>query len=667
MSKKKRNMLKRRQGAFMRMLSLSVPVAGAAMLAPAISHAATTGTVTGVVTAARPGANNQPAVDAQGNLAPGAPQRGANVRLVPIGGGAARSTVTGPDGRYTFTGVQPGSYNVVVSLVTFEDATNRVEVSQDLISTTNFVLTQRAVEVEAEIEIETVRPNQTTTTTEISARTEQLTKANAYNLYQFPGLIFGTPGVTPDPEGYTHIRGGDVDQVGFQVDGIDITDPQTNTFGTNLVTVGLKNANVYTGGANASYGGKTAGFINQVTQNGRDLRGGVFEYTGGPSYDNNYQGTNIQYGNIFGKVDFYGAFIGFRNDFPENTSVQSLNDSADGLFKVNYYADPNNTLTGYYSGGFEQYDYFQPRDEYPDVKDAPVKFEPDNYLATRTGEYQQDHNTQGNRITYLQWRRNFSPTSFATFRNYRFYTFVNFHLENTGTQFQRRTSTQLGNQLDYENQISPQYRLQLGLHHIRNSSGNFELLSGFGPATGVEWTDTQPASVDGDPAFAQSGYAHRISRAKPTQTATYINNQFRLFDNRLTVDAGLRYARQRMDRVKFEDFTNSYTDPRLGITINPTRNTVYRGSLYRNTQFPDSWRTEVLFPADLGIQTARVPGNPNLPLTDPANVGSQYARLNGLFRQDNRLGTIKSEGYDLGVEQGFNFRQGFLSGNYQAI
>ena len=598
---RKRNMFKRRQGAFMRMLSLSVPVPCTVLMAPAISEAATTGTVTGVVNAARLDANNQPVLDAQGNLQVGAPQRGANVRLVPIGGGAApRSTVTGPDGRYTFTGVQPGSYNVVVSLVTFEEFTTPVEVTQDIVRTVNAVLTPTVVQVQGEIEIQTVRPAQTTTTTEISARQEQLVRSTPTQLYQTNGLIFGLPGITPDPEGYTHIRGGDTNQVGFQIDGIDITDPLTGTFGTNLVTIGLKNANLYTGGANASYGGKTAGFINQVTQNGRDIRGGIFEYTGAPGYGHDYQGTNIQYGNVFGKLDFYGTFIGFRNDFPESTSVQSLNDSADGLLKFNYYASPNDTITAYHSQGFEQYDYYQPRADFPE---ANLKYEDRELRARTQGAYQQDHNTQGNQISYLTYRRNFSPTSFATLRTYRFYTFVNFHLENTGAQYQRRTSTQNGYQLNYENQLTPQYRLQAGLEYIPTTRANFEVVAGF--AGNGDWAD---------PSFtSNAGYTHYLSRVKPKQTAAYLTNQFRLFDERLTLDLGVRHAQMRFDRVKFADFTRNYTDPRIGVTVNPAQNTVFRGSFYRNSQFPDAFRTERLFPEDLGFATARRPGDPNLP------------------------------------------------------
>ncbi len=56
----------------------------------------------------------------------------------------------------------------------------------------------------------------------ISGRLEQETKSQPNNLYQFPGLVFGQPGMSADAAGYVHVRGSDFNQVGYDVDGIQV-------------------------------------------------------------------------------------------------------------------------------------------------------------------------------------------------------------------------------------------------------------------------------------------------------------------------------------------------------------------------------------------------------------------------------------------------------------
>jgi hypothetical protein len=578
--------------------------------APAVCRAATTGTVQGRIQSAE-----------------GEPLKNANVFLE----GTGRTTVTDKNGYFVFTGVQPGSYTVRAELVAFHTARAPVSVVQDQITRTDFALQKEILRIESKLTVSPVRRTETTTQESITARTEQLHKSLPANLYQFPGLIFGQPGVTPDRFGVTHIRGSDVNQVGYQVDGISITEPITNTFATTVVTAGLKNANIYTGGVDASYGGYTGGFINQVTQNGRDLRGGILEYTGGPGYGHDYTGANVQYGNLFGKFDVYGAAVLFQNRFPDNTDTQSR-ENADGLLKINYYADANNTLTAFHGQGFQENDFYQPFDA-----GQVLKYDDRARTARREGAFQQDHIVQGHALSYLTYKRNFNPQSFATYRFYRLYSYGTFHRENTFAAYQHRDSTQIGNQLDYTNQVTPRYRVQAGLHHIA-SDIHFDII------TGITGDQTDPNS------FAPArGYTHRLSVVKPAQTVAYVSNQIQPLDNKLTLDLGLRHARMRYKLRKFESFTNDYTDPRIGVAYAPTNDLVLRSSFTYNSQFPDAWRAEVLFPEDLGFSTAR-------------NPEAQLQRLQGLYTQYNRLKTQHAENFDLGVEKGFSL----LGGSFRA-
>ncbi len=284
----------------------------------------------------------------------------ANVRVTVTPGGQAVRTDAG--GNFTITGLDVGTYTVTTQLVTFKPQTAQVSVTQDNTTSANFTLEKLTITGTRRVQVNGVQRTNTSSSYVIGTKTEQETKSQPNNLYQFPGLVFGQPGITPDPGGYVHIRGSDINQVGFDVDGIQITEPITNTFATNLVTVGLKSANLYTGGADASYGNATGGFINEVTNNGRDLRGGVTEYTWAPATAGTTtaptRSTATSTPN--GKFDYYASTIAFKNGFPSGINgLQKLNASFDGVLKANYYADPNNTFTAFYSQGFEQYDLYQ--------------------------------------------------------------------------------------------------------------------------------------------------------------------------------------------------------------------------------------------------------------------------------------------------------------------
>ena len=349
----KRNRTKHVQAA----ASGSLTALVALMLAPMAFGQAVTGTIQGTVTSTT-----------------GTPLAGVSVTLLSNG----QKATTDSNGRFVFSGVDPAVQTVVAHLNgQYKDASADVTVSQDTTSQISLKLLPAVREIttgRTSITGQRVNRSEISTVYGISAAVEQQTKSQPNNLYQFPGLVFGQPGITPDPSGYTHIRGSDFNQVGFDVDGVQITEPMTNSFATNIVTVGLKSANLITGGADASYGNASGGFINEVTNNGRDLRGGIIEGTFGPSHSWNYRGTNSQYGNVIGgtprnpKFDYYFSTIQFANNFPGNTQIQKLGASFDGVGKFNYYADPNNTVTAFLSQGFEQYDNFDPLQLGPHVQ-----------------------------------------------------------------------------------------------------------------------------------------------------------------------------------------------------------------------------------------------------------------------------------------------------------
>ncbi len=617
----------------------------AMMLAPMAFGAAVTGTIQGTVT----NAAGQPVV-------------GATVTLESTGA----SVKTDSSGNYVFTGVEPAAQAIRISGPTYKATETTVNVSQDITSRADVTLQLNTINTgTSTIRGQIVRRADTSTNYGISTQVEQQTKSQPNNLYQFPGLVFGQPGITPDPSGYVHIRGSDFNQVGFDVDGIQVTEPMTNSFATNIVTVGLKSANLYTGGADASYGNATGGFINEVTQNGRDLRGGIIEGTFGPSHGWNYRGTNSQYGNVLAgnKFDYYVSTIQFANNFPGNTNTQKLNSSVDAVAKFNYYADPNNQVTAFLSHGFEQYDYYQQGTTTGGQFDQRFKFDPNVASSVDTGKYQQDHSDQQYDLNYAGYKHNFNTRSFLNFRAYQLKNDVTFHNENTAGVWQNRHSTTFGNQLDYTNQIATAYQLKAGIAYLPTNTFFHSIAD-----ASIPMQPYQTLGTAGSNRRARGYISDRLSTAKANQTVLYLSNQLKAMNDQITITAGLRYANmhyglQSLSQVASGDGSGSltdvnsyddhYVDPRLGVTYSPVRDLVFRSSYAVESQFPDSRLPEVLFPENIGVAPTAT------------SAAAQLKNLQNRYAQSNRLGASHANNFDFGVEKGFALSGlGAVSGNY---
>ena len=586
-------------------------VAGAMSFFPLTAHAATTGSLSGTVKS-----------DA------GQPIVGAQVKIV----GTGETAKTDSGGNYNFTGEEPGLLQIQVTSATFKAETLTATVTQDQTQQLNFVLEKNIRTSSSRVIVPGVPRSGTSTSSVITAQLEQQTKSQPNNLYQFPGLLFGQPGITYDPGGYLHIRGSDLFQVGFLVDGVSVIDPITNEFATNIVTVGLKSANFYTNVADPSYGGATGGFINEISYNGRDLHAqgikGITELTIGPSSKWNYIGTNTQFGDITkdGKFDYYASTIRFRNSFPPGFGVVKLPDSQDTLLKVNYYADPNNQITGLYAHGLEDYEY---------GNRGALKIEQPtfNTSANNVNDYGVDADVQHYDLGYVSLRHRFSPQSFLSYRYATVFSVLTQHLENTNGVFRKQASTQETQQLDYQNQINKTFQLKAGLQFVP-SHNNYHVITGV----------TAPFQNKG-----ASGYNDRANLVNTSETDAYLGGEFKPIGEKLTIDLGGRYASRGYRRIiRQNPFTDNYFDPRAGVAYSPNRDLVFHSSLTRTSEMPET--------RFLGYME---PGNPGNPFPSTANnPAKQLLRENNYT--PNRLRPYYSENFDFGVNKAFHF----LKDNY---
>ncbi len=593
--------------------AFTILVAGAMSFFPLTAHAATTGSLSGVVRSTT-----------------GQPIPGAQVKIL----GTGETAKTDSSGNYDFDGEEPGTLQIQVTSATFKAETLTATVTQDQTQRLDFVLEKNVITGRSRIIVPGVAQTQTSTTSVITAQLEQQTKSQPNNLYQFPGLLFGQPGITYDPGGYLHIRGSDLFQVGFLVDGVSVIDPITNEFATNIVTVGLKSANLYTNVADPSYGGATGGFINEISNNGRDLHNagvkGITELTIGPSSKWNYVGTNTQFGDITkdGKFDYYASTIRFRNSFPPGFGVVKLPDSQDTLFKVNYYADPNNQITGLYAHGLEDYEY---------GNRGPLKIEQPTFDTSlnNVNDYGVDADVQHYDIGYLSLRHRFSPQSFLSYRYATVESFLTQHLENTPgvTSFRKQTSTQETQQLDYQNQLNKAFQIKAGVQFVP-SHNNYHVITGISTAF---------QNLSG------AGYNDRANLINTSETDAYLGGELKPAGEKLTLDLGGRYAsRGYRNIIRLNPFTDHYFDPRAGIAYSPNRDLVFHSSLTRTSEMPETRFIAYLEPGS--------PGDPfPSTATDPTK---QLARESRYI--PGALKPYYSENFDLGVSKAFHL----LKDNY---
>lgn len=248
---------------FRRIASLVAAIGiSAAALFPLPALAGTTGGITGRIT------------DAQ----TGAPLAGVTVTVTAPTQTA--TTVSDAGGAYAFLTLVPDTYTLrfakdgydVVSAAgtsVFADQVQTVNVRMNKTLKTIANVTSRAAS-------NLVKPGTTSDVYSVNAAGVQAAQslAGPGGLSNSYGAIASIPGVVVDTgeAGWfqqVHIRGGDIDQVGYELDGIPVNRVYDNAPQTMLSTLGQQELQVYTGGTPASADAQgIAGYVNQVIRTG---------------------------------------------------------------------------------------------------------------------------------------------------------------------------------------------------------------------------------------------------------------------------------------------------------------------------------------------------------------------------------------------------------------
>lgn len=171
------------------------------------------------------------------------------------------------DGTFRFVALPPGNYTLTAAKAGFRKANAEFRVITGLTASVTIELALQTAGEEIVVTDSAVVVD-TTSTRSGTVMTKEMIRdiPNAGRDYQ--GVTDFAPGVVSNGTGNNNVRGSLSYGNQYYVDGVNSTDPLTNTFGLNMNFDAIEEVQVITGGMDAEYGRSMGGAINIVTRSG---------------------------------------------------------------------------------------------------------------------------------------------------------------------------------------------------------------------------------------------------------------------------------------------------------------------------------------------------------------------------------------------------------------
>jgi hypothetical protein len=418
----------------------------------------------------------------------------ANVQVSVVAPSYSNKTVTGSNGFYALAGLPPDTYTVTFTANGFAAASVfGITINQDQTYALNHTLSAEVKTLGKQTVRGTtslVQPKTTVNQYTVNSQAIQNITGTPQNISE-TAVLNTLPGITTDSSGYPVIRGGAQNEEGYELDGIDATDPLTGQFINSLSLVGDSRIVLSTGGYDVSNGNTNAGVINSVIKRGAYPGAGQSTATmnfqnfdhrlaaewGNATPDNRFSyfmGFNsIREYAVYGdRTTFEPRLIGAVGDETGNVDVmnlfyrwgennsnelQYLGESGASLFDENYGINP--AITPYASNNLAVLGSLGP------VINAATQLFPGQVGLNQFTDYP-DHENNQHSLQKINYRRTISPSSFAEFRVTRTDEADNFILPWDGgafaDEFEYNTSANVGLGMDYENQLSSKHQIAFG-------------------------------------------------------------------------------------------------------------------------------------------------------------------------------------------------------------
>ena len=524
---------------------------------------------------------------------------GAEVHLLTNSGRVLKSGSTSSTGTFQFFPVDFGDYVIEVtatgqapyrtSMHVAEGQNSSVEVHLQPATAGNTASGKEMVmHVSAKRRVQDPAP---TSSVEITKeKVEELPQGEAISL---PKLVTTTsPGVVAGPFGQMFIRGNHAN-IQYQIDGVQLPDSPSNTFGDAFSPRNIDHMELITGGIPAEYGERLAAVMNIITKTGPETPGGSAELNYG-SYNTfspiaTFGGSAGNDGNVhyFLSANYRTTDRGLDTPQPSSDSditsggtdaVHDSSQSNNEFAKIDWILDNSNKLTFI---GFQAYEFYQ-------IPDYPQSFGPGDPLFNTTdmfgnGPYNYvPYNTNDNqeeRNAYFQavWKHTFSERSFLQLAPYWKYSsiIVNNDLANdlasgsaSASSFaENRTTNNLGVKGDYSLRLNDQHFIKAGFQaQASQATGSISIWTA--ATQNNPFVDTSP----------DTGYFE----------ALYVQDDYSVLKN-VSINAGIRF-----DATQFNFAGISPTDyafqPRLGVSWLPTDTTklhAFYGRLFQPAPVED--------------------------------------------------------------------------------
>jgi outer membrane cobalamin receptor len=491
---------------------------------------------------------------------------------------------------------------------------------------------------------------------------------------KLPKLIATTtPGVIQGPFGQTFIRGNHAN-IQYQIDGVQLPDSPSSTFGQAFSPRNIDHMEVITGGIPAEYGERLAAVVNIITKSGSEVPGGFAEIGYG-AYNTvtpqmNYSGSNAA-GNFhyylsaaYSKTDRgldTPQINGTDNSQGTSEAIHDASNADDEFVKLDWQLSNTDKLSLI---AYNSYSYYQiPNDPESVGPDSPQFTTPDQYGndLLHYVPYNTD-DTQAENNAYLQmvWKHTLDEHSFLQLAPY--FKFSKLHVTNDPTNdlFQatyapnpqnsssfsdNRSTNNYGLKGDYSNRLSDSDLLKAGFQAQGSRSyGDTTVLYQKVGAAVITSTDDDP----------DTGWFESL----------YLQDEHKL-SSKLTLNAGVR-----LDATQFRfsgvAANDSWAEPRLGLSYMLTQTTklhAFYGLLFQPAPVENLRDTFVQTGAGNALQPYDIKAEKDnyYEVGIAQQVGNQVFNLNTYYKRAKNM-LDDSQLLNTSIAQPYNFAEGYAYG-----
>jgi len=605
---------------------------------------------------------------------------GAQVQVLNKDSRVVAKITSGGAGDFGVFPLDFGDYTVRIDAPGFATSNTEVRVNSGTTTPIQVQLNVNAVK-EKELTVEVKAKKHLVKTAPSSTR--EINKETIQELPQgddikLPKLLATTtPGIIQGPFGQTFIRGNHAN-IQYQIDGVQLPDSPSNTFGQAFSPRNIDHMEVITGGVPAEYGERLSAVVNIITKSGTETPGGSAEIGYG-SYHTITPQVNYSGSNEAGNLHYYisGSYNqtdrGLETPQPASLSntgqgtseaVHDQSNGSDEFVKIDWQIENDDKVSFI---AYNAYNYYQ-------IPNFPSSFGPTspifnvgyadqwgngplNYVPSNTNDAQAENNAYGE----LVWKHTFSPHSFLQVAPYLKISKMHVMNDPTNDLFAANAGAIVGSNPSSftEDRVTDNEGLKLDFFDRPNDSNLIK--TGFvvqashstGPVSVI-------SQVQGNSPVASSDNSEDIGYLE----SAYVQDEYKI-SKAFTLSAGLR-----LDAVQYHysdsSSSDSWIEPRLGLSYAISDQTVahaFYGLLFQPAPVENLRDTFV----NTGAGNALAPYDIKAEKDNYFEVGishqisDQVMNLNAYYKMAKNM-LDDSQLLNTSIAQPYNFAQGYAYG-----